>query len=126
MLEYFIENKEPSWCAQFKIACMLSPQIDADNMIVDEVTGKEALMHLLTIPWKLLFAVIPPRRYAGGWAAFVIGLAVIGVITAVVAELAGLVGCAINLKVSVTAITLVAMGTSLPDTFASMTAAKQS
>ena len=43
-----------------------------------------------------------------------------------VGEVATILGCAIGLKASVTAITLVAMGTSLPDTLASMTAAKTS
>lgn len=37
-----------------------------------------------------------------------------------------LLGCEIGLRESVTAITIVALGTSLPDTFASMTAARTS
>lgn len=53
-------------------------------------------------------------------------LTLIGVITVVVGDVATQLGCVINLEVSVNAITLVAMGTSLPDTFASMTAARQS
>jgi len=51
-------------------------------------------------------------------------LVMIGIVTAMVGEIATVLGCAIGLKESVTAITLVALGTSLPDTFASMTAAK--
>jgi len=48
----------------------------------------------------------------------------IGLVTFVVGEIATVLGCVINLKESITAITLVALGTSLPDTFASMTAAR--
>ena len=48
----------------------------------------------------------------------------IGIVTAIVGEVATVLGCCINLKESVTAITFVALGTSLPDTFASMTAAR--
>lgn len=55
-----------------------------------------------------------------------IALTFIGTITAVVAEVATVLGCTIGLKPAVTAITLVAVGTSLPDTFASMTAARNS
>ena len=55
----------------------------------------------------------------GGWACFVVSLAFIGGVTAVVAEIAGLMGCVIGMKPGVTAITFVALGTSLPDTFAS-------
>jgi solute carrier family 8 (sodium/calcium exchanger) len=47
----------------------------------------------------------------------------IGAVTFIVGEVATVLGCVIGLKASITAITLVAMGTSLPDTFASMTAA---
>ena len=50
----------------------------------------------------------------------------IGAITTVVGEVATVLGCVINLKPAVTGITLVALGTSLPDTFASMTAAQSS
>ena len=49
----------------------------------------------------------------------------IGLVTFVVAEYANLFGCILNVKPAVTAITFVALGTSLPDTFASMAAASQ-
>jgi len=45
--------------------------------------------------------------------------------SALVEQLAGLLGCVVNLKTAVSGITLVALGTSVPDTFASRTAAIQ-
>ena len=39
-------------------------------------------------------------------------------------QLGNLLGCVVGLKQSVTGITIIALGTSLPDTFASRTAAK--
>ena len=105
---------------------MLGPSIDQDNMIVDNVTMSEAIMHFATIGWKLLFACIPPTDIAGGWAAFGVALTFIGIITAVVGEVATILGCVAGIQPSVTAITLVALGTSLPDTFASVTAARTS
>lgn len=105
---------------------MLCPTIDEDDLIVGEVELGEALNHFATMGWKILFSLIPPCEYKGGWPAFFIALLFIGAITAVVAEVATVLGCTIGLKESVTAITLVAVGTSLPDTFASMTAARQS
>lgn len=92
-------------------------------MIVDEVTFYEAMMHFATVGWKLLFSIIPPVNMHGGWPAFCVAIIFIGSITAIVAEAATILGCNLNLKESVTAITLVAIGTSLPDTFASQTAA---
>lgn len=87
--------------------------------MIDDVTCGESIYHLLAVPWRLLFALIPPRHIWGGWAAFMVALSLIGVVTFVVGEIATLLGCAFGLKIYVTAITLVALGTSLPDTFAS-------
>lgn len=86
----------------------------------------EALLHFGCIGWKVLFAFIPPCEMGGGWPAFMVALIFIGTITAIVAEVATVLGCTLQLEEAVTAITLVAVGTSLPDTFASVTAAKQS
>jgi solute carrier family 8 (sodium/calcium exchanger) len=103
---------------------MLHPTKDEDGEIQD-ISTMDGIMHLMTIGWKLFFSLIPPPHYAGGWACFVISLCFIGIITAVVGEFANLFGCVLGIKPSVTAITFVALGTSLPDTFASMVAAKQ-
>merc|ERR1711990_426901 len=62
----------------------------------------------------------------GGKGCFFVSLAYIGLVTLVIGEIATILGCVLGLKTSVTAITFVALGTSLPDTFASMTAAKSS
>ena len=93
-------------------------------MVLEEVTLTEGLSHFMTIGWKVLFSLVPPPHYYGGYPCFVVALAFIGLVTAIVGEVATVLGCAINLKESVTAITFVALGTSLPDTFASMTAAR--
>ena len=47
----------------------------------------------------------------------------IGALTAVIGDLAAHMGCCMGIAPSITAITFVALGTSLPDTFASMNAA---
>merc|ERR1719512_519018 len=67
-------------------------------------TCGDYIMHFLTLFWKIIFAFIPP---AG------------------IANVAGHLGCFIFLKDSVNAIAFVALGTSVPDTFASKTAAIQ-
>ena len=107
-----------------KDAVKLGPCIDEDNLIIDDVTLGEALFHFACIGWKVIFALVPPADMGGGAPAFAVALCFIGIVTMLVGEVATILGCAIGLKASVTAITLVAMGTSLPDTFASMTAAK--
>ena len=125
MLKYFVENKEIGWAQQFKVACMLGPQI-SDEGEVSTVSGFEAIMHFFAMPWKVLFSIVPPRHIWGGWLAFGIALSLIGIVTAVIEQVATLLGCTIGLKTAVTGITIVALGTSLPDTFASKTAAQNS
>jgi len=49
----------------------------------------------------------------------------IGGVTILVGDLASLLGCVLDMPDEITAITLVALGTSLPDTFASKVAAQQ-
>lgn len=104
---------------------MLSPQLDENNNII-EVTAIEAILHFCTIGWKLLFACVPPARYCRGWISFFVSLCFIGLIMAIVSEVATLFGCVVGLKQAATAIIFVAIGTSLPDTFASKQAAEQS
>lgn len=79
--------------------------------------------HGLALFWKTIFAVTPPPRLGGGWPCFFWALMMIGCVTAVVGDMAKLLGCCFGIPDGITAITLVALGTSLPDTLASRTAA---
>lgn len=93
---------------------------------MDEVTGYECFVHFFSMGWNLVFSIVPPRTKCNGWAAFFVSLVMIGLVTLIVGEFANLLGCCLYIKQPVTAITFVALGTSLPDTFASMTAARGS
>eukprot|EP00929_Paragymnodinium_shiwhaense_P060095 TRINITY_DN30045_c0_g1_i1.p1 TRINITY_DN30045_c0_g1~~TRINITY_DN30045_c0_g1_i1.p1 ORF type:complete len:874 (-),score=165.01 TRINITY_DN30045_c0_g1_i1:31-2652(-) len=81
--------------------------------------------HFGLMPWNLMSALIPPPVVLNGWATFVLALALIGFVTAFIGDLASLFGCVLGIPDQITAITFVALGTSMPDTFASMTAAEQ-
>jgi len=116
-----------SWLEQFTSAF----EVQADDD--EEEEGEEGeekmpscgdyIMHFLTLPWKLIFAIIPPTGIFNGYPTFVISIAAVGICTAVIGDVAGHLGCFINLKDCVNAIAFVALGTSVPDTFASKTAA---
>ncbi|XP_072531988.1 sodium/calcium exchanger 2a [Salminus brasiliensis] len=82
-------------------------------------------MHVMTVFWKVLFAFVPPTEYWNGWACFVVCILVIGFLTAVIGDLASHFGCTVGLRDTVTAVVFVALGTSIPDTFASKVAAIQ-
>lgn len=89
------------------------------------MSNLDAFTHFVSITWMVLFCLIPPKNYNKGFSSFVVSLAFIGLLTAIVGEFAELFGCVIGLKPSVTAISFVALGTSLPDTLASRTAARE-
>ncbi|XP_052001329.1 sodium/calcium exchanger 1-like isoform X2 [Xyrauchen texanus] len=117
-----------SWRDQFIEAITVSAGEDDD----DEECGEEKLpscfdyvMHFLTVFWKVIFAFVPPTDYWNGWACFVVSILMIGLLTAFIGDLASHFGCTVGLKDSVTAVVFVALGTSVPDTFASKVAAIQ-
>merc|ERR1712002_1455432 len=118
-----------SWLDQFSEAFTVQAD-DDDEEGEDGEEGEEKMpscgdyiMHFLTLPWKLIFALIPPTAIYDGYPTFVISILFIGLCTAVIGDVAGHLGCFINLKDCVNAIAFVALGTSVPDTFASKTAA---
>ncbi|XP_063058507.1 solute carrier family 8 member 4a [Engraulis encrasicolus] len=116
-----------SWREQFVSAVTVSAGDDDE-----EESGEERLpscfdyiMHFLTVFWKVLFAFVPPTEYWNGWACFIVSISLIGLLTAITGDLASHFGCTVGLKDSVTAVVFVALGTSVPDTFASKVAAIQ-
>lgn len=121
-----MQQKEPTWGKQFKNAVTLGPQLDQDNLIIENVTLGESLFHFATIAWKFVFAIVPPSKMGGGAPAFIVALTCIGIMTAIVEQFAKLFGCCLGIPESICAITVVALGTSLPDTFASKVAAQTS
>ncbi|XP_004698741.1 sodium/calcium exchanger 3 isoform X1 [Echinops telfairi] len=117
-----------SWRDQFLEAITVSAAGEEE----EDESGEERLpscfdyvMHFLTVFWKVLFACVPPTEYCHGWACFVVSILIIGMLTAIIGDLASHFGCTIGLKDSVTAVVFVAFGTSVPDTFASKAAAIQ-
>ncbi|XP_051967536.1 sodium/calcium exchanger 1-like isoform X2 [Xyrauchen texanus] len=116
-----------SWRDQFVEAITVSSGEDDDEECGE---GKmpscfDYVMHFLTVFWKVLFAFVPPTDYWNGWACFIVSIIMIGVLTAFIGDLASHFGCTVGLKDSVTAVVFVALGTSVPDTFASKVAAIQ-
>merc|ERR1719430_454099 len=119
-----------SWLDQFTDAFTVQADDDEEEEGEEGEEGEEKMpscgdyiMHFLTLPWNLIFAFIPPTALANGYPTFVISILFIGACTAIIGDVAGHLGCFIYLKDGVNAIAFVALGTSVPDTFASKTAA---
>ncbi|XP_053387424.1 sodium/calcium exchanger 3-like isoform X2 [Mercenaria mercenaria] len=114
-----LKLESSTWKEQFHNA------MNVNGGDIENATNMDYAMHFVSFFWKVLFAFIPPPSYCGGWLTFSLSLAMIGVLTTIVGDLASIFGCLIGLNDLITAITFVALGTSMPDTFASRQAALQ-
>ncbi|XP_069671599.1 sodium/calcium exchanger Calx isoform X2 [Periplaneta americana] len=117
-----------SWKEQFIEAITVSPGDEGDGDDDDEEklpSCGDYVMHFLTLFWKLLFAFVPPTDLYKGWVCLITSIIWIGLLTAIIGDVASHFGCTVGMKDSVTAVCFVAMGTSVPDTFASKVAAIQ-
>jgi len=104
-----------SYMQQFRDAISLDTSEDLEHL--------DYILHFFSLGWKVVFATVPPTNIAGGWVTFCVALLYIAIMTMCVGDIAALFGCVVGLSKPVTAITFVALGTSLPDLFASMSSA---
>ncbi|KAF5280355.1 hypothetical protein FQR65_LT03164 [Abscondita terminalis] len=111
-----------SWKEQFIEAITVSSSSDEEEKVP---SCCDYFLHTITLFWKIIFAFVPPTDIAKGYLCFVISILGIGVVTAIIGDVASHFGATLGIKDSVTAIMFVALGTSIPDTFASKVAAIQ-
>nr|XP_026695085.1 sodium/calcium exchanger 3-like isoform X1 [Ciona intestinalis] len=124
MSRVLIDENDTTWVGQIRNAMIVGGEMD-DYGNESPPSNTDFLMHAISMPWKIVFALAPTRHAYGGFPAFIISLLMIGCLTAIIEQLGHLLGCVATLKTQVTGITIIALGTSLPDTIASRTAALQ-
>lgn len=112
------QPSELTYSQQFKQAANLA----SEN--AEEVSASEAFVQYAAMPWKLLMASIPPSSYMNGWMRFACALAAVGLVSFLILEITTTVGCIFDMRSTVQALVLVAIGTSLPDLTASRRAAE--
>ncbi|XP_052133421.1 sodium/calcium exchanger 1-like isoform X2 [Frankliniella occidentalis] len=114
-----------TWKEQFVEAFSVSPDLGGGDEEEDGGSPScgDYIMHFFTFPFKFLFAFVPPTDYCHGWVAFWVSILWIGFMTAIIGDVSSHLGCSVGLLDSCTALSIVALGTSLPDTFASKVAA---
>jgi len=108
------------WLGQFPAALYCNGSAEEQK----EASKSDWFWHILCLPWNLLFTLVPPPSYCGGWICFVACLGFLAVLAALLTDMAELFGCVLEVEDLVTAVTFVSMGTSVPDLFASLSAAK--
>ncbi|KAE8697918.1 Magnesium/proton exchanger [Hibiscus syriacus] len=79
----------------------------------------------LLVPWRLLFAFVPPYHIAHGWIAFICSLIFISGIAYIVTKLIDLISCVSEIDGYFIAFTALAARTSWPDLVASKIAAER-
>ncbi|XP_030946279.1 LOW QUALITY PROTEIN: magnesium/proton exchanger 1 [Quercus lobata] len=111
------------WKQQFADALMLE---STESRKLNNVYLRLARIswQLLLVPWRLLFAFVPPYHIAHGWIAFICSLLFISGIAYVVTQLTDLISCVTGINSYVIAFTALAAGTSWPDLVASKIAAE--
>jgi len=109
------------WCMQIVGAFYANGSAEEQK----EASLLDWVFHILAFPWKITFAIlVPPTLYAGGWVCFVFAIGMIGLLSGMVSDIAEMFGCLLDIPDIVTAVTFVALGTSMPDLFASVSAAQ--
>lgn len=98
-----------TWAEQFKEA------MSVKGGDIEHAQFWDYVLHFFSFFWKVLFAFIPPVAIFEGWLCFFVSLCMIGIMTIIIGDLATIFGCLIDLDDTITAITLVALGTTLPD-----------
>ncbi|XP_026683698.1 sodium/calcium exchanger 1-like [Diaphorina citri] len=93
----------------------LTSAMNVNGGDVSSATTYDYIIHYITFQWKVLFALIPPPKIFHGWLTFFVTLIVMGLIMTLTGDLARRFGCVIGLSDTITGITLVALGTSLPE-----------
>ena len=69
---------------------------------IEEATNFDYFMHCFTFIWKVIFSFIPPAGLYGGWLCFASSLAMIGILTGFIGDLASIFGCLVGLEDTIT------------------------
>lgn len=115
------EEEEPfelwsAWAEQYKEA--MWPSLDENGNI-----WIQSLLRYVSITWCLIFAAMPPPRWKSGFPCFIVALGLLIPLLLILKEAIELFACLVGLSELMAGLSIVALGTSLPDTFASRMAA---
>ncbi|XP_061347315.1 magnesium/proton exchanger isoform X2 [Gastrolobium bilobum] len=122
--EKMLEHLLTIWGKQFVDALRLeSPESKKVNNVYLRMA--QVFWQLLFLPWRFLFAFVPPCHIAHGWISFVCSLLFISGIAYIVTKLTDLISCVTGINAYVIAFTALASGTSWPDLVASKIAAER-
>lgn len=112
------------WRQQFVDALTVESQ-ESKKMNNIYIRMARIFWQLLLLPWRFMFAFVPPCHIAHGWISFICSLLFISGIAYIVTKITDLISCVTGINAYVIAFTALASGTSWPDLVASMIAAER-
>lgn len=125
MIENVKRHEKPTYVQNIINTMMFHPVKNAKGEIVN-INMFEGFMQVLVYFWKAISCICPPVHFAWGYPCFLMALTLIGLTTFVIYQVSALLCCLTGIKPGVLAITLIAVGTSIPDVIVSWKAAKLS
>jgi hypothetical protein len=96
------------------MACCLGPSIDSADAI-EEVSWWRAFSHFIAMPWKVLFGVIPPKRYLGGWATLILCSVLTCLMVYFIMEVIRNVDCFLGIKPTILGLVVFAVLAAIPE-----------
>ncbi|XP_058770288.1 magnesium/proton exchanger [Vicia villosa] len=112
------------WRQQFVDALTVESQ-ESKKMNNIYIRIAKIFWQLLLLPWRFMFAFVPPCHIVHGWISFICSLLFISGIAYIVTKITDLISCVTGINAYVIAFTALASGTSWPDLVASMIAAER-
>jgi Ca2+/Na+ antiporter len=117
---HHLRSGTAEWIEQFPSAIYCNGSAEEQK----NATMLDWLWHVLCMPWKICFTLVPPPSCCGGWLCFCASLMYMLFMAAILTDMSELFGCVVGVEDLLTAVTFVSLGTSVPDLFASLSAAK--
>ncbi len=62
------------------------------------------VLHVPGLPWKLLFATVPPAKMGGGWPRYLVSMFFVAVVGAIFGDMVALLGCVLGVPDAVAAV----------------------
>lgn len=122
-----VYNVWKAWRLQIKASFEVGGDDDDSGSAGGSEKGwGKLILHYVMFTWRIILCtIVPPAEWKGGYPCFIAALGTVVAIVYLVNEAGVLFGCVVGLKDIMTGISIVAMGTSLPDTLASRISAVQ-
>ncbi|CAF0716745.1 unnamed protein product [Brachionus calyciflorus] len=101
-------------CKKLSLVDQFKQSLTVNNGDLENSNLKDYFLHLVSIPWKVLFSFIPPADIFNGWLSFVTSLIIASLIVYATFRLATLFGCLIGISSTMVSLIIIPIGIGVP------------